>query len=215
MNWFFWKKDKQDQSMIIMEQLSNQLLETKDQIRQLSDTTIVNSHQLEGLGDQLTKQTRIQYKSGQEIQSKLENITQNLVQAQQWQTECTTMEKELNGLHNHQELLLQVLLNQLDELDTAYTGFNGDVHTEWQPLFKQWIVRIISALAEIGIYEIDMIGQSFNPQMAEGLGVIPRPSDTEATIPYEIVQILKRGFIDHEGRLLRKAQVITYQEEIK
>ncbi|WP_171904677.1 hypothetical protein [Sporolituus thermophilus] len=31
-------------------------------------------------------------------------------------------------------------------------------------------------------------------------------------MPYEVAEVVKRGFLDSAGRVVRKAEVITYQE---
>ena len=49
-------------------------------------------------------------------------------------------------------------------------------------------------------------------QVAEGVGVIPREPGTDAVVPYEVAEVVKRGFVNSEGQVLRKAEVITYRE---
>jgi len=42
---------------------------------------------------------------------------------------------------------------------------------------------------------------------------MPNEESTRIPLPYEVAEVVKRGFIDNDGRLLRKAQVITYEED--
>jgi len=66
------------------------------------------------------------------------------------------------------------------------------------------------------------VGTSFNPTLAESIGTVVRqPVRTGTTeeelvrvlLSYEIAEVVKRGFVYENGALLRKAQVITYQED--
>jgi len=214
MNWSFWRKDPQHQILAEIKQLSSEIVIMKNDLIQVGTAAAAGLQQLEDFGGQLTKQTRIQYKSSQEIHTKLEYFSQSLVNLQSLQTECNTKESEVKSLIKQQDSLLNVLLQQLDELDTVFAGLNEDSMTEWRPLLTQWIQRIIASLAETGIYEMDLIGQSFDPQLAEGVGIISREPGVISNIPYEIVEIIKRGFANSEGILLRKAHVITYKESI-
>jgi len=45
------------------------------------------------------------------------------------------------------------------------------------------------------------------------MGTISRILSKQIDIPYEVASVVKRGFIDRDGVLLRKAQVITYKED--
>jgi len=150
----------------------------------------------------LAKLTRLQYKSGQETQVKLEQLNQGLANVQQWQTEYDAK----------REYLLDILLCQLDEIDRAGAGLDDRENNPWQPLLQQWSQRMIAAVAELSLYEIDILGKTFEPQVAECVGAVIRVQETDTPVSYEVAEVVRRGFVNSEGRLLRKAQVITYEE---
>ncbi|SDE81824.1 nucleotide exchange factor GrpE [Sporomusa acidovorans] len=214
MNWFFWKRNNCKEADTRIEQLDENLQQIKDMILAVGNTVNDCLLQQEESGKQLTRLTRLQYKSGQETQSKLEQVAQGLLAAQQWQDKCGELEAQASVWNRQRQYALDVLITQLDDLDSACAGFKGAESNDWQPLFAGWAHRIVTALAEMGIYEIEVIGKVFDPQIAEGLGTVLRPPAVEAAIPYEVAEVVKRGFINSEGQLLRKAQVITYLEGI-
>lgn len=213
MSLFFWRKDSRD---TILDNRLNQLEEKVQQIKeitiQVNQTLTENSQWQEDCNRQLTKLTRLQYKSSQETQGKLEQVVEKLLTGQQWQEKYEDSEKYSETLMREHQSVLNLLLGQLDDFDRICAGFAGAEKDAWQPFFTEWVQKIINALAEMGIYEIDVLGKVFDPRIAEGVGTL-FPS-LEATTPalYEVAEIVKRGFINREGKLLRKAQVITYKE---
>lgn len=138
-------------------------------------------------------------------------MTQALAEVRQWQAEYRVKSEELNSLHGQREHLLNMLLCQLDEMDRACAGLKNKGNNAWQLLLQQWRQRIITALAEMGIREVDVLGKTFEPQVAECVGVVP--GMPASAVPYEVAEVVKRGFANSEGIILRKAQVITYGEE--
>lgn len=212
MSWLFWKKDRQRELDDTLNQIVFQLVEIKADIARTSERTEEDLQQGEEFGGQLVKLTRLQYKSGQETQVKLEQLSQGLAEVQEWQAEYGIKAENVSALSRQREYLLDVLLCQLDEIDIACAGIKDKENNTWQPLLNQWAQRIVAALAEMGIYETDIIGKTFDPQLAEGVGVTPRAPGTDAAVPYEVAEVVKRGFMNSEGRVLRKAEVITYRE---
>jgi molecular chaperone GrpE (heat shock protein) len=104
------------------------------------------------------------------------------------------------------------LLSQLDDVDVACDGMEEGTSDEWLPLLQQWSKKIIMTLSELDIKEIDVVGKTFEPRSADSIGTIPRSGLNSMDIPYEVASVVKRGFIDKDGVLIRKAQVITYKE---
>lgn len=212
MSWLFWKQDRQRELNDTVNQLVSQLVEMKTDIAQINERTAEGLQQWDEFSGQLAKLTRLQYKSGQETQVKLEQLSQGLAEVHEWQAEYGIKAESLNTLARQREYLLNVLLCQLDEIDMASAGIKDKENNTWQPLLNQWSERIIAALAEMAIYEVDVIGKTFDPQVAEGVGGIPRAPETDAAVPYEVAEVVKRGFVSSEGKVLRKAEVITFRE---
>lgn len=212
MSLLFWKKDRQRERDNTVNQIVSQLADIKADIAKINERTEAGLQQWDEFGRQLAKLTRLQYKSGQEIQVKLGELCQGLAEVQKWQAQYDIKAERLNTLARQQEYLLNMLLCQLDEIDMASAGIKDKENSTWQPLLNQWSQRIIAMLAEMNIYEVDVIGKTFDPQVAEGVGVIPREPGTDAVVPYEVAEVVKRGFVNSEGQVLRKAEVITYRE---
>lgn len=203
MNWNFWTRPKKHA--------------VDDLIKQLNE-------QLNQIGDQVNKFARIQYKMGQELQSKMERLNTGLEALEQRQTTYDRDLKNLNSLKYQIEYLTEVLINRLDDIDLLYARLKGESQETWQKLLEQWAFQLLEALGQIGICELNLTGSSFDPRLAESIGTVNRntvfteslePGDGRAAVPYQIVEVVKRGFIYNDGRLLRKAQVITLQEVVQ
>lgn len=203
MNWNFWTRPKKPA--------------VDDLIKQLNE-------QLNQIGDQVNKFARIQYKMGQELQSKMERLNTGLEALEQRQTTYDRDLKNLNSLKYQIEYLTEVLINRLDDIDLLYARLKGEGQETWQKLLEQWAFQLLEALGQIGICELNLTGSSFDPRLAESIGTVNRntvfteslePGDGRAAVPYQIVEVVKRGFIYNDGRLLRKAQVITLQEVVQ
>jgi len=202
MNWLFWKKDRHDD-----------LAAMKEEIAKIREAAVEGLPRWDELNGQLTKIMRLQYKAGQETQVKLEQLSNGMTKVQEWQSEYGVKTERLHALTQQREYLLEVLLLQLDEIDMACAGINDKEDNTWQPLFTQWAQRIITALSEMGIYEVDLVGKTFDPQIAEGVDSMPRMPGMKNSVPYEVAEVVKRGFVTIDGQVLRKAEVITFQEE--
>ena len=203
MNWNFWTRPKKPA--------------VDDLIKQLNE-------QLNQIGEQVNKLARLQYKTGQELQSKMERLNTGLEAVEQRQITYDRDLKNLNILKNQVEYLTEVLINRLDDIDLLYAQLKGEGQETWQKLLEQWAFQLLEALGQIGICELNLTGSSFNSRLAESIGTVNRNTvftesletgDGTAAVPYQIVEVVKRGFIYNDGRLLRKAQVITLQEVVQ
>lgn len=213
MNWLFGKNDKLDGLTKTVTQLAVQLAQIKETMANVSEKNTETILQQTECTAQLAKLTRIQYKSGQETQDKLNQLCQEMSSLRQQHTEHMVITDQLPIVTQQRDHLLNSLLCQLDDIDTACSGFKDNPDSAWQPLLELWSARVITTLAEIGIHELHITGTTFQPQTAEAVGTVARPTDTPAAVPYEIAEVIKRGFTAPDGTLLRQAQVITYKEE--
>ncbi len=214
MSWFFWQRTNGKEIDTRMDQLEERMQQINEITLDVSNKVAEILQQQAELGAQLTKLMRLQYKTGQETRGKLEELAHGLLTVQQWQAASGDMEERAEVLSRQSQGMIDVLVAQLDDLDSVCAGLNRAGNDAWLPLFEGWLQRIVTALAEIGIYEVNVIGKTFDPQMAVGVGVTARLPGVEAAIPYEVAEIVKRGFINGEGKLLRKTEVITYQEDM-
>ncbi len=206
MNLKFWmKRPKTDEFAGNTDQLREQLSQLGEQSAEI--------------GVQMNKLVRIQYKTGQEILAKIDRITAGMDAVQRWQTDQEVNVARLNEMERQIDFLTGILVRWLDDIDYVCAGLQGEDQGRWRQLLEQWGGQLLTALAEVGVREMDLLGRTFNPQWAESIGTVARdPSgvDGEITrllVPYEVVSVIKRGFVYSDGRLLRKAQVISIQED--
>ena len=225
MSWFFEKKDNSSEIAARMEQMEERLRQVNANVLEVSSGVAESLRQQAESSIQLTKLMRLQYKSGQETRGALEELSHGLLEVRQWQAQSGDFEARIDELGRQRQYAVDVLVAQLDDLDHVCAGLGSTVNETWLTVYQGWAQRVLSALAAMGIVEIEVLGQTFDPQIAEGVGVKDRPQKIEAPemeeqglgtthfhVPYEVAEVVKRGFSSAEGQLLRKAQVITYQE---
>lgn len=210
--WLFWQQDSPIKSELAVQQLTDQVSQLTDRIGELRDSMADNEMKLTELDGQLTKLTRLQFKSGQETQSKLEQLRQELAGERRWQAEYERLADHNDGLLGQRRHILEIIIQQLDEFDAVLAGLQAEAAGAWRPLLAQWIERSLTALATSGIQEITAAGKSFDPQTADGVGAIPRPSGSDSAVPYEVAAVVRRGFMNQAGEVIRKTQVIVYME---
>lgn len=208
MGLLFWQRNRQSELDVAVSRIFDQLKELKGDVAEIAAGSLKQREEVAG---QLAKLARLQYKTGQDTQVKLEQLTQALAEVRQWQAEYRVKSEELNSLHGQREYLLNTLLCQLDDMDRACAGCKDKENNAWLLLLQQWQQRIISVLTEMGICEVDVLGKTFDPQVAECVGVVP--GIPASAVPYEVAEVVRRGFANSEGIILRKAQVITYGED--
>lgn len=195
MNWKFWKREPETQHT------TEDTLELQHQMTELQE-------QMGKMSEQLTKLSRHQVKSHKNTAEQLENF-------QHLMTEHVKP-KELYAIiqqyQQQQKRLTESLLAMLDELDYAYAGIKETENT-WTDSLHHWTENLLSILEQIGIYEKKVLDSSFDPRFAEAIKTITK---AELAVPpitdYQIVEVIKRGFIDEQNQLIRKAQVITVEE---
>jgi molecular chaperone GrpE (heat shock protein) len=191
-------------------------------IQQLKEQNNFLSEQYRGLAEQVAKLSRLQYKTSKDIQGKVDGLQDSFASMIKKQ-ENDTNEKELRTIRTEAKIeeLAYSLIRWLDDLDLIYSNMIDGDQEEWKKILKQWSNQILVHLKGLGIIELQVIGTSFDPTLAESIGTISKKkADTkykeipqQIDIPYQIVEVLKRGFIWKGDTLLRKAQVITLDKE--
>ena len=209
MGLFFWRKNKDD---VKYEQLAGQLAAIQYALTNLSEQLSADADERQDISDQLAKLARLQYKSSQEITGRLADVDQRLAALAAAQAETVVREETLQSLAWQRQYLVDILLQQLDEVDRACAGLNGEAAVAWRDLLATWAERLVAALAAVGLYELNVTGQTFDPEVAIAVGSIRRQQPTQNAVPYEVAEVVRRGFCDGAGRVVRKAEVITYQE---
>ncbi|SFQ99064.1 nucleotide exchange factor GrpE [Desulfoscipio geothermicus] len=239
MNWKFWevkkKRDERPSPAVISEQLANIagrldnleafLKSSQQQVYHIDGQLVQNAGQLTETAAQVQKLARLHYKTGQETQSKLDRLMTGIKKVQQWQEQYLQETVQLQLKEKQITALAEAVMKQLDDIDyirrVLKDELQDDARDNWRQMLEQWAVRLVQALAEAGILEIDLYGKSFDPRWAEAIATVTRAealkmctdTDADALLPYQVVEVTRRGFVTPEGRILRKAQVITVQEE--
>ena len=198
MSWRFWKNNKK--SDLIEEHLGkydNKFQEMNERI--------------ENNGDLIQKSLRLQYKSNQETLKKLEQINERIEHEFDYSKKYFESKKEKDTLIRQRNYISNRYIKWLDDIDLIYNKLNSQ-EEYWILLLDNWRKQILESLRVVGIYEIDVLGKSFIPSIAESIGTKKREENIEY-MPYEVVDVIERGFIFEDGTLLRKAKVITIEEE--
>jgi len=222
MFWRFWLKGKSD-VQTALEQLREQQSQVIDLLNHFSEVMKGNSEQVTGIAAQVSKVARLQYKTGQDMLGKLERLDAGVDDLRRRQDIYDMNEANYKALELQNNFLVEVFIHLLDDIDLVSSRLQGEGQEVWRHLLNQWAGQILTALRETGIGELDILGRSFNPQLAEAIGTVDcdLPDDgasggenVRSLVPYEVVEVVKRGFAYKDGRLLRKAQVITRKEKV-
>lgn len=200
MNWKFWHNSKADR----LEEGFAELLEGMTGLNE----------RMAGLEEQVGKLGRLQYKSGQESQGKLERLAEGLQTVLRWQTEQEGHAAEARAAEDKLFEMAQPMIRLLDDLDRLVANLEGEAVAEaWHPMLRQWSEQLLEGLRSAGIRELDVMGRSFDPRVAEAVHSLPREQgagDSDAQrVAYEVVEVVRRGFALADGTLLRKAHVVT------
>lgn len=174
--------------------------------------------------EQLGKLARLQYRSGQETSAQLEKLGEQIRK----DAERTAAEAEIRREQAARENVMQRMSDKaiawLDDLDAVIGRLHGEELAAWSKLLRMWSGQITDMLALADIHELQVLGSAFDPGRCEAVATRPRElsgsapagfgeKSAEAIIPYQVVEVVRRGFATGNGTLLRKAQVITLEEK--
>lgn len=218
MIWKSWTSKKNE----TLAEIQELLIPINQHLTLLNRQVTSSSEQIEEMGDQIRKLGRLQYKSGQDVQGKVEGLSVRLEGVQQWQVKNAVDKSYLDTLEQQIGQVSELLLVWLDDLDLLASSLRDHGQEMWQQLLGKWTSQVLQALQIHGVYEMQLLGTSFDPKVAEAISTVVRQpivadlldeDNFRLTLPYEVAEVVKRGFISNDGWLIRKAQVITYQED--
>lgn len=190
MNWFFGRKKK----------------EKNAQLEQLQDDITTMNDQMKDMAEQVTKLTRVQFKSTKKMEEKLDGAVAD-------QNKQETLLTENQHYEKQQAFISQQLMQLLDELDHVASGIHNREQS-WYDLLAKWSQTLTQSLEAVGMYEVNVFGKSFDPKAAESIRTVEK--NTLAATPivaYQVVEVLQRGYVTKDGQLIRKAKVVTVKEE--
>lgn len=208
MNWKFWKQQKpleDDRLDRISDGLKQLLTATNEQPFERLEMQIKENAEL------INRLSRLQYKMGQELINKVTPIYENLGDVTEF---CQKGQAgtELAIRENSNRMLVSTLIDSIDTIDGVMQNTRENIPDEWRAFLKTIQISELEGLARVGIRELELLGSSFNPIFAESVevrAIDQLAGQNKAMRPYEVIEVLRRGFIDGEGRVIRKAQVIT------
>jgi len=211
LNWKFWNRTK-SLEVDKLEQISKCLEQLVSEKNQNSDTLI--EEKLAENIEQVNRLSRLQYKTGQDIMNKVTPIYENLGNLTTLcQKGCETL--EIRSLENRNLILVGSLLKTIDSIDGVLKNDQQKISEEWRTFLMTLQESALEGLKKIGIGEVEVMGVTFNPTFAESVGVktLDQLEDQNRNYhPYEVIEVLYRGFINGEGQVIRKAQVISIKQ---
>lgn len=158
--------------------------------------------------EQFKKNTRLCFKNHQELMTKLNEQASINQKVEQLLALNGKKEKQLQNI-------AQGVIEFLDSIDQVAQGLSKQDFA-WAPIIKHWQKQQLQMLANLNIYEMSLRGEIFNAQKAVALKTV-NPAEVinfnhNEIKPYQIVDVIKRGFVDRNNNVIRKAQVITVRE---
>ncbi len=202
MEWRFWKKDN-----IVV----NKVEELDEKISGLQN----NINDIRMTNKQMN---RLQYKQTQNILESLERLDQRLGKQEKDQVLIADLKRDIEGCRESLTHNANVLIDLIDEFDLIRQGL-GDKEDKWSDLLEKWSARLLKLLNKQGIYQLELLNKEFNPRMAEAISIV-REKDIlgdqgcsgNTYNNHDIVEVIKRGYRNKQGELIRKAIVIIYKE---
>ncbi len=172
-----------------------------DPIQQL-ETQMLGA--ISALSDQVNKFVRWSYRSQKTQTEGLQALQEQFAVLRQDRESAT------HRLQRQVDQLTMELIAWLDDLDALTSSLSPQSIYD-ERLLERWSTRIVAQLADVGMEECAVQGKPFNPRLAEALGTTSEWSGENSPVAYQVVQVLRRGFLQH-GEVYRKAQVIVYNK---
>lgn len=161
--------------------------------------------------EEMKKISRMQYKMRQELLQKLHGLESRGSQesGDQAMLSCPPIKG-----------IIPILLAWLDDLDRVQAGLTQD-DGNWNSILDHWIGQVKEMLQFMGLQEMKVLGLRFDPRRAKSLGNIGAEEyfarfahEGFPLQEYLMVDVIKRGFINEQGHVIRKAEVMTLKEGI-
>ena len=200
----FWTKKRDQQVQLAISHAVDTLAE------QVHDAQQVLSGSSDAVLEQLNKLGRLQHKTSRESADHLQKLMVGVEELIRGQSETHQLGLRVTMLEQQMEGLLRDTIRWLDDLDVLHDSLDGAAREVWLPMVEQWTERLLTQLDGAGVREIPVVGATFDPRWSEAVGTV-EPVLGITTQLYEVVKVVRRGFIGASGTVVRKAQVITVQ----
>lgn len=181
------------------------------QLREKLDGIMEYLSKLDHISEHVNKLGRLQYRTGQEQSAKLGDIDAGLTELLQHEIRQDELSRRLQLAEGRTDRLVAAILRWLDDLDELARKLEEDGPSSWAQLLAQWRDQALRELSGVEVLELPVVGRSFDARFCEGAqSVAVDPSEGRA--PYEVLQVLRRGFVSGAGEIIRKALVVTARE---
>lgn len=215
MGWKFWRNGKRTETEGTLEllkeeisQISRKFAVIEEHLQEFKHKIEVIDRNSENNENAIQKILRLEYKSSREILNKLNQINETMDYGERY----IKIEKEKDCLVRERNFIIEKTIQWLDDIDSVYSRLNKQSQEHWIQLLRNWQKQIIKTLEMLKIYEIDITGKTFNHELAEAVNTKEKEADRDY-LPYEVIDVIQRGFMLANGTLLRKAKVITIEEK--
>ncbi len=173
---------------------------------------------LDQISEHVNKLGRLQYRTGQEHGAKLAAIDAALGELLQ---QRDSLEEAVRRLRLAEDLLqlaedrtgriVTVMMRWLDDLDELLRQLTTESPSSWAQTVAQWRDQILRELSALEVREMPVAGRSFDARFCEAAESV-EVDPSEGRAPYEVLQVLRRGFVRANGEIIRKALVVTARE---
>jgi len=103
--------------------------------------------------------------------------------------------------------ITQSLINVLDNYDRAFKAVepSTDTERETEAAYKEVYSMIVASMAELGVTEVETVGQEFNYEFHQAVMMRPDEDYEEGIVCEE----LQKGWVMEDGFLIRAAMVVV------
>jgi len=216
MNLLFWKKDNILLNKI--EEMGKKLVNLENDIseqisnnkKEIEDKLINLENDLSELSINNKQMSRLQYKYNQEIEKLITIFEQRHAD----QNKINELEKYIYSYRDIINNNVGTLIEMIDEFDLIRQGLHED-SDNWNQVLEKWTATLLKSINKQDTFEIDLLGKQFDPRLAEAVSTVSKNEieGDDLYSNYDIVRVLRRGYKNSEGYVIRKASVITIKEE--
>lgn len=209
MNWRFWRRKEKAAPVAQAPESDIQVL--------FQEQTIL----LEGL--------QARYLALQEQQQETTRLVNNLARMQhRWNRDQTgkldrAIEDKVRSADLERLLGISVdgLLILIDDMDTILEHHDRSLDNPWIHVISQWQKQVEMLLQQLGVEPIPLLGTLFDPKTAEAMDTVTRAEAMKKAQngwygmlePYTVVDVIRKGYRFIDGSIMRKALVLTIEEE--
>lgn len=217
--WKFWRNKKQSPAQIQLNVVQQQLSALELQSTTTNDLITWIAEKITTSNEQTLKWSRSQYKSAQDIQARLDkldqamdDLQQNNLQQELTMSRTTTLEDQLYRTSLS-------LIGWIDDMDHLRANLQETENEGWTEILLRWTDQLSTTLSALDIHELEVQHHSFDPQLAEAIDTLSMEQldslqiDITGLLPFQVISVVRRGYVQGQRTILRKAQVITLEHK--